>query len=106
MNLTPGGSGILSAPSSQQTKRSYVRKAIGGESATLGVMALECSDSDDSPTFIREQQTDYLFFWIIVPLMAIPGALAVAFGVELFREKSTTALKWVGGLLAALEFFG
>jgi len=79
------------------------RKAIGGASAILGVSWLW---SVLTPTirqlFTREQQTtDYLFFWIIVPLMAIPGALAVAFGIELFRKKSTTALKWVVGLSAA-----
>lgn len=43
---------------------------------------------------------DAVFLLTIVPLMAIPGILAVVFGVRLFHEMRESYLKWVVGVFA------
>lgn len=48
---------------------------------------------------------DIVFLLTIVPLMAIPGVLAVIFGVRLFREMRESSLKWVIGAVAVFFAF-
>jgi hypothetical protein len=37
---------------------------------------------------------------MIAAFLAVPGALAISFGITLYRKKSATALRWIVGLLA------
>ena len=50
--------------------------------------------------------SNIIFLLTIVPLMAIPGVIAIIFGARLFREFGEPFLKWVIGVFAVfLAFF-
>ena len=84
------------------------RRIIGGVAALLGLW-WTCAAIfppvsrlwlDNIDTF------DVIFVLTIVPLMTIPGILALFHGVCLFREMSESSLKWVVGVGALfLAFF-
>lgn len=85
----------------------YTRRLVGGAAALLGLWWVWSSTFP----FVRElwnddRETGLIFFFLtIVPLMAIPGVLAVIFGVRLFSSMSVSSLKWVVGLFAVFGAF-
>ncbi len=49
--------------------------------------------------------SDIFFLLTIVPMMAIPGVLAIIFGIRLIREMKESSLKWVIGVFAVYFTF-
>lgn len=51
------------------------------------------------------EKGDLVFLGPVVPLLTVPGILAVVFGVRLFREMRESHLKWAIGPFAVLSAF-
>ena len=83
----------------------YIRRTIGGASALLGLWWVW----GVIYPFIRPFWTgehgadDPLSFLMVIPFMALPGILALGFGISLFRKMTVSSLKVVVGVFA---FFG
>jgi hypothetical protein len=92
----------------QKMKPELSRRIIGGVAALAG---LWWTCVAIYPGVFRLWRDDIDTFGVIfvlatVPLMTIPGILALFYGVRLFREMSESLLKWVVGLGAVfLAFF-
>ena len=89
----------------QKMKQHNTRRLIGGASALLGLcwscLALYPLAQG---IFAGDRETNNLvFLFTMVPFVAIPGILAVVFGVRLFRSMDESSLKCVVGIFA---FFG
>jgi hypothetical protein len=91
----------------QEMKPDHTRKLIGGLAALLGacwtlaviVPMIAGLWADSFEAF------DVVFLLTIVPLMAVPGVLAVVFGSRLFLEMRNSSLKWVLGVFAVYFAF-
>ncbi len=83
-----------------------IRQAIAGASALLGICWIGMVIY---PIWKQlggnERQFDYLFTLTIIPMMLIPGVLALIFGIRLFRSMSIEALKWVVGIFVTFGAF-
>jgi len=88
-------------------KPEHTRRLLGGFAALLGawwtwnsiVPFITGIWTDGVEAF------DFVFLLTIVPLMAIPGILAIVFGVRLFLEMRESSLKWVIGVFAVFFAF-
>ncbi|MEY3895751.1 MAG: hypothetical protein RLZZ214_1271 [Verrucomicrobiota bacterium] len=83
-------------------KAVHLSRTIGGLSTVLGVCWLW---GVLVPTFQRfiaggRDSLDFIFLFAVVPLVAIPGVLAVVFGIKLYRAVNLVSLKWIMGVLA------
>jgi hypothetical protein len=88
-------------------KPEHTRKLLGGFAALAGVcwilgvavppITRIISDGSDASSIP--------FPLMMVPLMAIPGVLAVVFGVRLFQEMQESSLKWVVGVFSVFFAF-
>jgi hypothetical protein len=85
----------------------HTRRLIGGAAALLGLYwTWSAAFPPISRIWSDEFVTgDILFLLTIVPLMAIPGILAVIFGARIFLEMRESSLKWVIGLFAVFFAF-
>lgn len=75
---------------------------IGGFSTLLGVL---WTGTTIIPMLVRLwsdpiEVVDVFFLFMVIPLMVIPGILAVVFGIRLFLEMKDSSLKWVVGVFA------
>lgn len=88
-------------------KPDYTRRLIGGAAALLGLWWVwSLVYPFVRGIFTEDRETsDFVFIFTIVPLMAIPGVLAVVFGVRLFSAMSDSSLKWVVGVFATFGAF-
>ena len=88
-------------------KSEHTRKLIGGLATLLGVWWTWIAVVPPiSKSWSGEFEAgDIVFLLTIVPLMAIPGILAVVFGLRFFREMRESSLKWVIGVIAVFFAF-
>jgi len=85
----------------------HTRKLLGGAAVLLGLwwtltavfplIRMACSDGFETGNIV--------FLLTIGTMMAIPGVLAVVYGVRLFREMREASLKWVIGVSAVFFAF-
>ena len=78
----------------------YNRRAIGAVSVAIGVSWIT---TVISPFFARSTDRDtgvgfYSFLLSSLPLMVVPGVIAVVSGVVLYRKQCITSTKWVVGV--------
>ena len=81
-------------------RNEYFRKLISGTIAAFGVYWVWiCFFPAVQELFSSEEFLMNLFFLLtIVPLMALPGILAIIFGLRLFHEYTILTLKWLVGV--------
>jgi hypothetical protein len=81
-------------------KNELIRKLLGGIIAAFGIYWVwSCLFPPLRDLFFSDDiLMDVSFLLTIVPLMALPGILAVVFGLRLFNEYTTTTLKWLIGV--------
>ena len=84
------------------------RRIIGGVAALLGLWWICAATFPTVSRLWRDDNAtlDVIFVLTVVPLMTIPGILALFHGLRLFRQMSESSLKWVVGVGALfLAFF-
>jgi hypothetical protein len=71
-------------------------------SAAFGILWLLAVLASAIHRFIANElkPLDNIFLLAVVPMMAIPGVLAIFFGIKLYRTISLSSLKWVTGIFA------
>lgn len=91
----------------QEMKPDLIRRILGGLAALLGAWWTWSAVVPPLTRIWAEgfEAFDILFLLTMVPLMAIPGILAVVFGVRLFREMRVSSVKWVIGVFAVFFAF-
>ena len=92
----------------KKMKPEHARRLIGGLAMLLGLWWTWNTVVSPFRKISTEgfDTSNIIFLLTIVPLMAIPGVIAIIFGARLFREFGELSLKWVIGVFAVfLAFF-
>ena len=84
----------------------HLRKIIGGLSVLFGLIWLGFTLIPFVGSLFDEKDLiDYLLLLVMVPLMVIPGLLAIIYGTRLYRIMNVQTLKQVVGLFAVIGAF-